>query len=209
MAAGRKKSQKAVEHSRARKRNESATPPAGSERASVTHGASDCATESTSARAPTSSSSASVARVLSASGLPAAARSPGPHDQPQTNHKQHPTETRVASVATHRRSVYDVHALSDEHNTDDDDQHAENAEGPAHHHDLVTRSDHPRIQGRLPQPTAAARGMRRTIGGTAMRPPLFSPVGETLRSGRSPRYQPTDDGNLGRPRPCQIGIRSY
>jgi hypothetical protein len=71
------------------------------------------------------------------SGLVPAAQSPGPQDQTQANRDQHRPESRVASVAAHRRSVYEVGALTDENDPDDEGQDAENAKYPAHHRDCL------------------------------------------------------------------------
>ena len=75
---------------------------------------------------------------VSVSGPATTAGSPGPDDQAQADHEQDATEPCIASVAAHRRTVYDVRALSDEQGPDEAGDDAENAECPAHHHDLIT-----------------------------------------------------------------------
>jgi hypothetical protein len=98
-----------------------------------------------------------VETSASVSGLAATAESPRPDDQAQADHEQDAAEPCIASVAAHRRTVYDVRPLSDEQGADKEDQDAESAECPAHHHELFTRSDRRRIQGRCELAWVSAR----------------------------------------------------
>ena len=66
-------------------------------------------------------------------GLATTAEPPRPDHETQADHEQNGTEARVAPVAAHRRSMDDIHALSDEDDADENCKGADNAEYRAHH----------------------------------------------------------------------------